>query len=84
MTLHENFQDVSGVSLTTGTQYHLTTNVNQELNFTSGALDITVAQNMNLVSQGAAPNYDVQSLLHITINADGSLAVDHSQFRVSC
>ena len=36
------------------------------------------------ISQGSAPNFEMHALLHITINADGTVTVSFSHFTAAC
>ena len=85
MVMKDNAQNLTGIGQTTGTNYRFVSNsmfnVNVQPPFPS---EFTLPATMNLVSQGSAPNFFVQSLFKVTVNADGTVTVAIFAFNTSC
>ena len=72
---HLDGQAVAGPD--TGAKYQLNANENENINFTNGApLEANLVINENIIGQGQAPNFGVQEIAHITVNANGDVVVD--------
>jgi hypothetical protein len=72
LRLHINGQDISGVGLTTGAKYSLSSTVNQEMTVAAGSEE-TILETERVIGQGQVPNFDLKFLLHITVNANGDI-----------
>ena len=70
---HVNFQDVSGVGLTSGTVYHATAATTIEADLTNGAQEATMTVDERFVAPGGNNNLFLHATLHTTINADGTV-----------
>jgi hypothetical protein len=85
LLMEDNSQNLKGVGETTGAQYQFVTNskftVNVQPPFPS---EFTLPSTMNAVSQGSVPNFFVEALFKVTVNADGTLTVAIFAFRTSC
>ena len=57
---------------------------NLTLNLRSLPANETVVMKLNLIGQGQAPNLVAQSLMHVTVNANGLVTATVDNFRVSC
>lgn len=69
VTNHFNFQDVRGNG-DQGNFYRGQLTANSSSHFASGAAETSPVGFM-MVSQGAAPNFELRTLLHVTYNANG-------------
>ncbi|MBA3554890.1 MAG: hypothetical protein H0W29_09070 [Gemmatimonadales bacterium] len=75
----------SGVGLTSGTRY-------RQVGVTKGNLNIhepvpvteSFVNQLNLISAGSRPNLTIHESFHITINANGEIAVVRETERVEC
>lgn len=67
-----NDKGTTAVGLSSGTQYHQT-GATTETDVAIGVppLIVTVHNSLNLISEGSAPNLQVNQLFHVTINPDG-------------
>jgi hypothetical protein len=87
LEIHLNFQDVSGVGTVTGANYVVNETANEFEN-----VDIPnvfpVNQTINaselVIGQGSVPNFDLHELLHITINADGTITSSIDNVTATC
>lgn len=81
---HTNYQGVSGVGLTTGTQYRATGG--SHYSFTTRGLPYTSTgtSNFGLIGRGQGTNFTVHYNYHITINANGELTGSVYNFRIAC
>jgi hypothetical protein len=80
-----NSQKLTGVSLTTGQLYNV--NLVQSNVFNArvdGANVTTIETIMNVVALGSAPNSQLQTVLHTTINANGEITTQFQNFHVHC
>jgi hypothetical protein len=80
---HFNGQGVSGVGLTTGAKYSLSNSVNEQETL-AGASEETINQTYDVIGQGQVPNFVVHSLLHITVNANGTVTAFVDNFTSTC
>lgn len=82
---HVNYQDVSGTGSPSGLSYRVVTTTNESLNDNDGPQsELTVIQVVRLISQGSAPNFQLQVVLHITINANGQTTSEVTETRIMC
>lgn len=85
---HINFQDVSGVGLTTGTTYEVGNSadvLHENLRHAStGASEGDSAESIHFISQGSAPNFDAQFLFHAKINAKGQVTSQVAKIDPDC
>lgn len=80
---HFNYQQVSGVGLTSGTEYRGSTVDNFRLSepFPS---DITSVSSFHLIGQGTEDNLLVNDLLHITVDANGNVTASVDDVDIQC
>ena len=76
-------QGISGTGLTTGDKYHRTGATNSEFNAKVGEQS-TVVDSFNIIGQGNGNNFLLHVILHITVNANGTVAAEVFDFRVEC
>lgn len=83
-----NYQNFSGVGLTSGDKYRLTGGGHALLSFdvNDGApeVDSFHLNVSNVIGQGKAPNLILRDTSHFTINANGELTAAHSNFVFEC
>jgi hypothetical protein len=80
---HINYQGVSGVGLTSGTEYR----ASSVDNFRLGApfpSDIHSVRSFRLVGRGTEDNLLVKFLFHITVNADGEVTATVDDVSSQC
>jgi hypothetical protein len=82
-SVHENYQDVTGLGLVTGATYRASQTGHADL-VTAGALVRTVVNVVHLIGQGQVPNFDLHSVAHITVNANGDLTASFSDMSSEC
>lgn len=82
---HVNYQNVLGTGAPSGLTYRVKTTTNETLNDNDGPQsELTVIQVVRLISQGSAPNFQLQVVLHITINANGQTTSEVTESRIAC
>ena len=82
---HVNYQDVTGTGLPSGAQYRVVTSTNETLNDNdTPQSELTVIQVVRFISQGVVPNFQLQVVLHITINANGQTTSEVTETRIIC
>jgi hypothetical protein len=85
VTSHMNYQGVSGTGTPSGLNYRVGTTQNQTLNDNDGPQsEVTVIQNVRLITQGPALNFFLQVVFHITINANGETTSTVNEAKVQC
>ena len=85
--LHFQPQGISGVGETTGQTYHATGVTKEEsfkASFQNGQLQMTFVNNFRIIGQGPGNNLLVHETAHVTINADGSVTVNHDNISIEC
>jgi hypothetical protein len=84
LKVHFQPQGVSGIGLSTGAKYQ-GTGVTQSLDRIGqvGAA-FTYVNNFRIIGQGRGNNYLVHEVLHLKVNANGTLSAAHGQYRVEC
>jgi len=83
---HEEFHMVvsgEGVGETTGTVYIVHETFEEHFNVAAGE-SLTVVITFSLISQGGASNIKVDELLHVTLNANGTVTVSFSDMDMTC
>jgi hypothetical protein len=80
---HFNWQNVSGVGLTSGTKYRASTvdTFRLEAPFPS---DIHSVRSLHLIGQGAEDNLLVKFLFHITVDANGEIRASIDDVSIQC
>jgi hypothetical protein len=80
---HFNYQNVSGVGLTSGNTYRVTAvdHVRLVAPFPSS---ISSVQSFRLISRGGGSNLLVTALYHITVNASGELTASIDDLNMQC
>jgi hypothetical protein len=80
---HFNWQNVSGVGLTSGTTYRASTvdTFRLEAPFPS---DIHSVRSLHLIGQGAEDNLLVKFLFHITVDANGEIRASIDDVSTQC
>ncbi|HWS56851.1 MAG TPA: hypothetical protein VN228_22125 [Pyrinomonadaceae bacterium] len=82
---HVNYQNVSGTGAPSGANYIVRTTTNETLNDNDGLQsELTVIQVVRLITQGSAPNFQLQIVLHITVNANGQTTSEVTESRIIC
>jgi hypothetical protein len=79
----ENFAGVQGVGQTTGRKYQLPAALSETENLTAGQ-EVTEKTTESLICDGSASNEQITMLTHITMNANGTVTVDHSFSNITC
>ncbi len=80
---HSSFQGVSGTGLTSGIKYQATGVYASEFNGTR-VYETNLVQSFRFIGQGPGNNFLLHNDSHITVSADGTLAV-HDHFReITC
>ena len=82
LDIHTNLHG-TGTGLTTGAEYRLNAVSSSSLNIV-GAENQTLHQNFIFNGQGDAPNFHVQLVDHITVNANNEIVVDFRRVTTSC
>jgi hypothetical protein len=82
----ENFQDVSGVGLTTGAKYQGTGVTRFDLHEASAIFPVidTQVSNFRIIGQGPDNNFLVHDNFQVTANADGTVTASHNNFSLTC
>ena len=80
---HFNYQNVTGLGLTSGNIYQVSAvdHVRLSAPFPSS---ITSVQSFQLISQGSAGNLLVHVLYHITVNGNGEVTVSIDELNMQC
>lgn len=82
---HVNYQNVTGTGAPSGATYRAATTTNETLNDNDGPQsELTVIQVVRFISQGPIPNFQLQVVLHITINANGETTSEVTESRIIC
>jgi hypothetical protein len=82
---HVNYQNVTGTGTPSGLTYNVRTTTNETVNDSDGPQsELTVIQVIRLITQGSAPNFQLQVVLHITINANGQTTSEVTETRIYC
>jgi hypothetical protein len=82
---HLNSQKLTGVGIPSGQLYNVDFISNSiENSRVDGANVTTLEAMMNVVSLGSAPNSQIQTVLHITQNANGEITTQFQNFHVHC
>jgi NMD protein affecting ribosome stability and mRNA decay len=82
---HLNSQQLTGVGLLTGQAYNVdlvTTNITNSQ--VDGANVTTLETTMNVVSLGSADNSRIQSVFHVTVNANGETTTAFQTANIHC
>lgn len=80
---HFNYQNVTGVGLTSGTRYRATT-VDQQWLAAPFPTSIHSTGTFHLISQGSSSNLLVTVLTHITVNANGEVTASIDVLSMQC
>jgi hypothetical protein len=82
---HLNSQKLTGVGLLTGELYSVNLVTNNVTNsWIDGANVTTIEAIQNVVSLGSAENFQIQTVLHVTMNANGETTTEFQNFHVHC
>ena len=82
---HVNFQNVSGTGAPSGLNYNVRTTTNETVNDNDGPqYEATIISSVKLISQGSAPNYFLQIVFHITVNANGETTSTVDETKMEC
>lgn len=83
--IYYNLQGVSGVGETTGAKYRFNDAVNLMLSPTSsGTSNELHPLDSEVIGQGTVPNFLVHAVLHVTMNANGSITSSIDSFSATC
>lgn len=80
---HAQPQNVSGFGLTTGDMYHAT-GVTQDHFSGSVGETYTFVNNFRIIGQGPGNNFTVHENFHYTVNANGEVTTERTNFRIDC
>jgi len=80
--VHFNFENVTGVG-SFGNTYQIPFAAHQLFNVRIGVAN-TLAETMNVISRGSAPNFLFHENFRITINPDGTVTFFHENSRSEC
>lgn len=83
---HFQPQGAGGTGLTTGDSYNAVGETQEvdTLALTAGATEFTFTNNFRLIGQGPGNNLQVHQLVHVTINADGTVTTVVDNTSVEC
>jgi hypothetical protein len=82
---HLNSQKLTGVGIPSGQLYNVDFISNSIVNSrVDGANVTTLEAMMNVVSLGSGENFQIQTVLHVTINANGDTTTQFQNFHVHC
>jgi hypothetical protein len=82
---HLNGQRLTGVGVPSGQLYNVNLITNNIFNArVDGANVTTIETMMNVVSLGSGENFQIQTVLHTTINANGETTTQFQNFHVHC
>lgn len=84
IVFQDNAQGIHGIGTPSGVSYSGSQHDNFVLNETIGASNVTEEGSFTEISQGSAPNFVVHDLLHITVNADGTVTATVDNFTAEC
>ena len=82
--IHENYNDVSGVGLTSGTVYHATGVYNDNYTFGNGVYTETSNEQVKYIASGGGNNFKFNFLFHITAHPDGTITSFVDTFSIAC
>jgi hypothetical protein len=75
----------TGTGGTTGATYQgHETDLVPSFNFTNGAFEQTVATHFELIGQGQVPNFRIDGIEHITVNANGTVTATFLNLTTAC
>jgi hypothetical protein len=83
----DNPQGITGVGLTTGTQYQGTGGARNIIAIgspTTSALSFTIISNFRLVSEGSSDNFLVHETIHFTLTPDGEVTAEVVKLEATC
>ena len=83
---HFQPQGITGTGETTGAKYQATgiTQESFKSSLQNGQANLTFVNNFRIIGPGPGNNFLIHESFHMTINADGTLAVFHDNFSVDC
>lgn len=82
---HLNSQQLTGIGVPSGTRYNVNFINNSIFNARIGGANITTLETMmNVVSRASGENFQIQTVLHTTINANGETTSEFQNFHVHC
>ena len=82
---HLNSQQLTGIGLTSGERYVVNYISNSIFNaHVDGANVTTLEVMMNVVSRAGGENSQIQTILHVTQNANGEITTQFQNFHVHC
>jgi hypothetical protein len=82
---HLNSQKLTGIGVPSGTLYNVNFINNDIFNARVDGANITTLETiMNVVSRDSGENFQIQTVLHTTINANGDTTTQFQNFHVHC
>lgn len=82
---HLNSQQLTGIGVPSGQLYNVNFVTSNVFNArVDGANVTTIEEMMNVVSLGSGENFQIQTVLHVTINANGETTTQFQNFHVHC
>lgn len=74
----------TGTGLVTGARYVITGASHDNFNNTGGAFESTLTASVRVIGQGRVPNFLMQTLIHVTFDANGQPTASVEQVRFIC
>lgn len=82
---HLNSQKLTGIGVPSGALYNVNNISNSIFNARVDGANITTLEvMMNVVSRGSGENFQIQTILHVTFNANGEMTTQFQNFHVHC
>jgi hypothetical protein len=85
VVVHQNSQRLTGVGVSSGERYSVNLIISDVFNARIDGANITTIEAMiNVVSRGSGANFQIQTVLHITTNANGETTTEFQNFHFHC
>ena len=82
---HLNSQKLTGIGVPSGARYNVNNISNSIFNARIDGANVTTLElMMNVVSLGSGENFQIQTVFHVTINANGETTAQFQNFHVHC
>jgi hypothetical protein len=82
---HLNSQKLTGIGVPSGTLYNVNNISNSIFNARVDGANITTLEvMMNVVSRASGENFQIQTVFHVTQNANGETTAEFQNFHVHC
>jgi hypothetical protein len=83
MTIHSNLQDVTGVGLTSGADFHFLSIATTSEESGPG-VEVTIPVSFRIIGPGPGNNFLFHDSTHLTVNANGDVTAQVDNFSVTC